>query len=586
MPLFPDSFIQELTERTDLVELVSGYVPLTLKSGSYWGCCPFHSEKTASFHVLPDRQIYHCFGCKKGGGAINFIMEIENLGFQDAVRFLAQRAGLTVPETGDATMQQSRQRLLELNRDAARFFHETLRAPEGAAGAEYFRRRGLTAATIRHFGLGVAPDAWDSLLKAMTAKGYTKQELLDAGLAVRSKNGGLYDRFRNRVIFPIIDLRGGVIAFGGRVLDSSLPKYINTPDTLLFNKKRNLFALNFARKSKQGRLILTEGYMDTVSLHQAGFDCAVAMLGTGCTEYHAQLMARYTKEVVISGDTDGPGLAAVQRAIGVLEKTGLSVRVLRLPEGKDPDEFIRSNGPAAFQRLLDRAENHIEYRLLQIRGRHDLTLDEDRVAFLQEAAELIASLPSPVEREIYSARAAEAASVSPAAVENEVARTRKRMAKAEQQRRQRRDLNPASVLQPKDRSLRYDNLRSARAEEGVLRLLAMDPHLLEEAAGLRGDQFSSPLLGRIYERMAADIRAGRPFLPDLLAEELSSEEMDHLTTLLQQPEQPENRSQALEDCIEIITTEACKRAAPEDPDLLLRMQQRYREKKSYGGERK
>ncbi|MBR2716690.1 MAG: DNA primase [Oscillospiraceae bacterium] len=584
MPLYPDSFLEELNARTDLVELVSAYVPLTLKSGSYWGCCPFHSEKTPSFHVLPDRQIYHCFGCKKGGGAINFIMEIEHLGFADAVQFLADRAGMTVPETGSEENRQRRERLLALNREAARFFHACLLSPEGAAGAAYFTRRELTAATIRRFGLGMAPDSWDSLIRAMGEKGYTKTELLDAGLAVKNANGRIYDRFRGRVIFPIIDLRGSVIAFGARVLDDSLPKYINTPDTLLFNKKRNLFALNFARKSKQGRLILTEGYMDVVSLHQAGFDCAVAMLGTGCTEQHAQLMARCTKEVVLSGDTDGPGLAAVQRAIGVLEKTGLTVRVLRIPGAKDPDEFIRKNGAAAFQRLLDQAENHIEYRLLQVRGRYDLSVDEEKVAYLQEAAELIASLPGPVEREVYGTRAAETASVSPQVMHNEIEQARRRLAKAERKRQQRQDLNPAAALQPRERSLRYENLRSARAEEGVLRLLFLDPTLLPEPERLRQEQFSSPLLGKVYGLVAERIRAGQSLSLDLLAGELTSEETDHLTDLLQQPEKRENGARALEDYIGIITEEAFKRTAPED-EVLRQLQQRYKEKKSYGGER-
>ena len=298
----PESFIDELVARSEITDVVTTYVRLTRKGSNYWGLCPFHNEKTPSFSVSQEKQIYHCFGCGKGGGVISFIMAIENLPFVEAVRLLAQRAGMEVPETGENEgYRRRKERLLTLNKEAARFFHETLEGPAGAAGAEYlFGKRGLSRGTVTRFGLGVAPDGWDNLIQAMTAKGFSKRELLDAGLAVDSKKGRIYDRFRNRVIFPIIDLRGEVIGFGGRVLDDSTPKYLNSPDTPVYNKSRNLFALNIARKSKQGRIILTEGYMDTISLHQAGFDCAVASLGTSLTQEHAQLLSRYTKEAIIA----------------------------------------------------------------------------------------------------------------------------------------------------------------------------------------------------------------------------------------------------------------------------------------------
>ena len=304
----PAHFIDELVARCDIADVVADYVPLTRKGGSLWGCCPFHSERTPSFHVVPERQMYKCFGCGKGGGVINFIMEIENLSYPDAIRFLAKRAGLEVPEDREenGAYRRRRERLLELNREAARFFHASLRGPEGRAGVEYlFGKRKLSKATVTRFGLGMAPEGWDNLITAMAAKGYEKSDLLDAGLVVRSKEGRVYDRFRNRVMFPIIDLRGDVIGFGGRVLDDSTPKYLNSPDTPVFNKGRNLFALNIAKKSRLGRIILTEGYMDTISLHQGGFDCAVASLGTALTPEHAQLLSRYTKEVVIAYDGDG-----------------------------------------------------------------------------------------------------------------------------------------------------------------------------------------------------------------------------------------------------------------------------------------
>ena len=405
----PAQFIDELMARCDIADVVADYVPLTRKGGSLWGCCPFHSERTPSFHVVPERQMYKCFGCGKGGGVINFIMEMENLSYPDAVRFLAKRAGLTVPEErGDGSFRKKRERLLALNKEAARYFHSVLRSPAGQPGMEYlFGKRRLSKATVTRFGLGMAPEGWDKLITAMAAKGYEKGELLEAGLVVRSKEGRVYDRFRNRVMFPIIDLRGDVIGFGGRVLDDSTPKYLNSPDTPVFNKGRNLFALNIAKKTRLGRIILTEGYMDTLSLHQAGFDCAVASLGTALTADHAQLLARYTKEVVIAYDGDGAGVSAAQRAIGLLEKTGMKVRVLRMKGAKDPDEFIGKYGPEAFAKLLDQSENHIEYRIDQVKGKYDLTDDAQRVEFLKEAVPILAQLPSPAEREGQKAAGAE-----------------------------------------------------------------------------------------------------------------------------------------------------------------------------------
>ena len=355
MPL-PERFLDELIARTDIVDLVSESVRLTKKGNSWWGCCPFHSEKTPSFHVVPDRQIYKCFGCGKGGGAINYVMELENLPFQDAVAVLARRAGMEVPSFGASPgARERREKILEMNRQAARAFHRRLYGSEGAEGLAYLRRRGLSQTTLTSFGLGFAPSQWDALIRELTGQGYDKRDLLDAGLAVNNKDGRIYDRFRNRVMFPIIDVRGNVIGFGGRVMDDSTPKYLNSPDTPVYNKSRNVFALNTAKNSKGGQVILTEGYMDTISLHQAGFTSAVASLGTALTEEHGQLLARYFKEAVIAYDGDGAGVAAAQRAIPLLEKAGLKVKVLRMQGAKDPDEFIKAYGREAFARLLEQS---------------------------------------------------------------------------------------------------------------------------------------------------------------------------------------------------------------------------------------
>ncbi len=587
MPL-PERFLDELLARTDIVDLVSESVRLTKKGNSYWGCCPFHSEKTPSFHVVPDRQMYKCFGCGKGGGAVNFVMELENLPFKDAVAVLAQRVGMQVPEFGSSPgARERRDKILTINRQAARAFHRWLHGPEGAEGLAYLQRRGLSKRTLTNFGLGFAPNGWDSLITELSAQGYDKRDLLDAGLAVSNKDGRIYDRFRNRVIFPIIDVRGNVIGFGGRVMDDSNPKYLNSPDTPVYNKSRNLFSLNIAKTSKAGRVILTEGYMDTISLHQAGFDSAVASLGTALTEEHGQLLSRYFKEAVIAYDGDGAGIKAAQRAIPILEKAGLKVKVLRVAGAKDPDEFIKAYGREAFARLLDQSENQVDYRLAQIQKKYNLTDDSQKVAFLQEAAQLVSTLRSAVEREIYGGHAAQTAGVSPDTMKLEVERALKARLRKAKKQQERRDLTPASQLQPRARSLRYENIRSARAEEGLLRLLMLDPGLAGKMAGITGMEFSSPLLGRAFDALIR--RAGEGLSTQLaaLAENFDREEMDHLAQVAARPESVANSERAIADYISLIRGEKLLREGGEQgDDLLLAVQKKYQQKKAYMEEKK
>ena len=578
----PDRFLDELIARIDIVDLVSESVRLTKKGRNYWGLCPFHSEKTTSFSVSADKQIYKCFGCGKGGGAINFVMELDNLPFRDAVALLAKRAGLEVPDSGSsAGAKERREKLLTINKQAARTFHRWLYAPEGADGLAYLQRRGLSRRTLTSFGLGFAPNRWDALIQELGQQGYDKRDLLDAGLAVSNQDGRIYDRFRNRVMFPIIDIRGEVIGFGGRVMDDSTPKYLNSPDTPVYNKSRNVFALNIAKKSKAGRVILTEGYMDTISLHQAGFDSAVASLGTALTPEHAQLLSRYFPEAIIAYDGDGAGVSATQRAIPLLERAGMKVRVLRVTGAKDPDEFIKQFGRDAFLRLLDQSENQVDYRLEQIRKKYDLSDDSQKVGFLQEAAQLLSSLPSAVEREIYGRHAAETAGVSPEAVAQEVKKAFQRRLRKEQKQQERRDLTPAIQLQPKSRGLRYENIRSARAEEGVLRLLLLDPSLHRELTQLRPEEFSSPLLGKAYALLLRRAEDGLSTQLSLLAGELTGEEMDHLTQVASSPESMANSRQSLADYIAVIRAEAIKRSGASGNDLLLAAQRSNLEKKAY-----
>ncbi|MCI8496921.1 MAG: DNA primase, partial [Clostridiales bacterium] len=385
MPL-PQEFIQELRARNDIESVISSYVNLRRRGRNLVGLCPFHNEKTPSFTVYPENGSFYCFGCGAGGDAINFIRKIENLDYIEAVRFLAARAGLQMPEdrASDETAA-IRTRVLEMNRAAGRFFYSVLYSPVGKQALDYLHRRGLSDATIRHFGLGFAPDSWDSLLKHMRQKGFTGEDLRVADLALKGRRESYYDKFRNRVIFPIIDLRGSVIGFGGRVMDDSKPKYLNTADTLVFKKSMNLFAMNFAKNAKAGCLILAEGYMDVISMHQAGFTHAAAKLGTALTMQQAKLLKRYTDEIIIAGDNDEAGQKAVARDIGMLRDAGLSIRVLTVPDGKDPDEYIRENGALKFKHLLDKTGNDIEYRLAKIRSKYSLSQPDGKVAFLKEA---------------------------------------------------------------------------------------------------------------------------------------------------------------------------------------------------------
>ncbi len=590
---FPQSFLDELVARSDIVDVVGSYVQLTRKGSNLFGLCPFHSEKTGSFSVSPDKQIYYCFGCKRGGGVINFIMEEENLSFPDAVRFLAKRAGMEVPEEdGDREAGRRRQRLLDLNRDAARFYYQMLQQPEGRAVQEYLDRRKIRKATAVNFGLGASLDSWDALILAMTKKGYTKSELLDAGLAVQNRNGGLYDKFRNRLMFPVIDVRGDVVAFGGRVLDKSEPKYMNSQETPVYSKRRVLYGLNLAKKSKRPNIILCEGNIDVVTLHQAGFDNAVASMGTALTVEQTRLLSRFTKELVLCYDNDNAGKIATDRALEILNNSEFSVKVLQLPRRRtedgelvkqDADDFIKFQGKDAFEALLSGSENGIEFRMAQVAGKYDLTNDEARVAYCGEISGLLAALDNPVEREIYTTRAAETAKITPEAMKLEVQRAFRRRAGRERRQELRRDLNPAAQLQPRERELRYDNIRSARAEEGILRLLIRDESLFPAEPPLKEEQFSSSLLGRAFVLLWQARAQGRTPSLSPLAGEFTREEMDHLTGICQQPESLSNGRQALADYIRIVQTEAEKRLGGGEADPLLAATEKYKDKKGTGG---
>ena len=587
---FPQSFLDELIARSDIVDVVGSYVTLQAKGGNYWACCPFHNEKTPSFSVAPDKQFYYCFGCHKGGGVINFVMEMENLSYGDAVRFLAKRANIPVPEDDRSGTERLRQRILALNRDAARYYYGVLQSPEGAAVQAYLDKRQIRRPIAMKFGMGDAPDSWDALLNAMTQKGYTKKELLDAGLIVQNKKGGFYDRFRNRLILPVIDVRGDVVGFGSRIIGGDGAKYVNTPETLAYSKRRVLYGLNLAKKTKRPNIILCEGNLDVVTLHQAGFDNAVASMGTALTVEQTRLLSRYTKELVLCYDNDSAGQMATKRALELLHNSEFTVKVLRLPtlivngesKKQDADDFIKNKGPAAFEALLSGSENGMDFRMAQIAAKYDLKDDQSRIAYAAEVSEELSGLSNAVEREVYTVRAAEAAGLTAEALRLETQRAFKRRIAKERKARERRELNPAITQQPDTRGMRYDNLRSAMAEEGVLRLLLLDDSLFSSVPPLQESDFSSPLLGRVFARLWQMRPCEQSRALAVLGGELTGEEMNHLTAILQKPESMPNAPQALADYIRIIREEKQRREGT-GQDLLALARDTYKEKKGYGG---
>ena len=579
---FPPAFLDELTARNPIEDVVGQYVSLKRSGSNLFGLCPFHGEKTASFSVAPDKGIYYCFGCHKGGSVINFQMEIEGLSYPDAVRALAKRAGMEVP---DDEQYQSRyrqqERLWALHKEAARYFHSQLYAPVGAEALNYAFGRGMPKSTLTRFGIGYAPDSWTGLTDALRKKGYTDQELRDSGLVtVSRKNGNLFDRFRDRLMFPIIDVRGNVIGFGGRIMndkDKSAAKYLNSPETLIFNKRKNLFALNLAKKSKLGYLILVEGYMDAIALHQYGFDCAVASLGTALTEDGAALLSKYTEQVVLIYDGDSAGQNATQRAIPILEKAGLQVKVLQMRDAKDPDEFLKKFGADRFKLLLEESSNRVEYQLNAILKKYDLRDDDQKVKYLQESAELICRLGSSVQREVYSGRVAEKAKISPDAMKMEVSRAYKRRTYQDKKKQEKIDLAPARKLQPKTRSFHYDNMKSARAEEIVLAQCLREPALFDQLRDLTADQFSCEPLGRAYGQLRKCHEEGMEVSTGVLSD-FTGDEMAHIAYILQSQQGPVNEQAAL-DCAGIIRKESQSKKVVTDEDFRA---QAERMKKSKG----
>lgn len=533
----PEEFLQELKSRSDIADVVSSYLNLRHSGRTLSGLCPFHSEKSPSFHVYPENGSFYCFGCGAGGDVITFVRRIENLDYMEAIRFLAQRAGISVPESeADQGLSRAKGRILEINREAARFYHYQLMQQEGTVGREYLLERGLTLQTIRRFGLGYALNSRFALVNHLSKKGYTPEELLQANVASRASTGRVVDRFFARVMFPIIDLRGNVIAFGGRSLGDGKPKYLNTSDTLVFHKSSGLFAMNFAKNHSKDGLILAEGYMDVIALHQAGFPNTIATLGTALTVEQSRLLARYTGEVFLCYDSDEAGQKASSRAIPLLRDAGLTVRVLNLSAGKDPDEFIRSHGeqgPARFRQLMESSGNDVEYRLQKLRGRFNLQTSDGKVAYLIGAAELLATLDSRMEQEIYAGRLAEEIGIERSSILMQVEKNTKKRKKEKDRKEFRAFQQQTAGIRDTVNPEKSRHLRAANAEEALIVYLFQHPDAVQALSELiPPEKFITSFNRRVYTVILGKIKDGKACGLTDLAADFSVEEISAIAKML------------------------------------------------------
>lgn len=553
-----DSFLQELKMKTDIEDVISTYVTLKRRGATLVGLCPFHNEKTPSFTVYPATQSFYCFGCGAGGDAITFLKKIENLDYLDAVKTLAQRAGLQMPQEGfDDSLSKRRRRILEMNREAARFYHSVLLSPEGKVGYDYYIGRALSAATINHFGLGFALNQWDALLKHMRAKGYQPAELVDAGLA-RKGQKGYYDNFRNRVMTPIIDVRGNVIAFGGRVLDDSKPKYINTGDTLVYKKTNELFALNFAKDSKEDALILCEGYMDVIAMHQAGFTNAVAGCGTALTTEQVRLISRYAKEVILTYDADEAGQKALQKAMTLFDQTDVKVRIPALVGGKDPDEIIRTYGRDKFKGMLEGASNETEFRLLALRRQYNLATTQGKIDFIGGALQILSTLP-PVEQDLYVSRLSEELGVErqnmKVQLQDLVARQGNRREKREFKRIVQENMRKTA----RETMATDASLRKLRAEDRLISLLLRYPDCSRLCKDFDPQWLTPGFAQRVFTLILQRLENGDGTELMDLRDRLTDDEMGRLSGIIARGGESADAKQEFSDCLQTIRAEQQKK---------------------------
>lgn len=554
MPSLSDSFLQELKLKTDIVDLVSSYVTLKKRGNTYVGLCPFHNEKTPSFTVYENTQSFYCFGCGAAGDCVGFTRKIDNLDYIDAVKSLAQRAGMQMPEDGyDDSLSKKRRTILEINRETARFYHSYMMSEEGKVGLQYFLDRGLSLKTIKHFGLGYAPNSWDSLIKHLKSLGYNLSDMLAAGV-VRRGEKGYYDYFRNRVMTPIIDVRGNIIAFGGRVLDDSKPKYINTSDTLVYKKTNEVFGLNFAKNSGKDSIILCEGYMDVIAMHQAGFDNAVAGCGTALTNEQVRLITRYAKNISLVYDNDEAGQKALSKAITMFSQVDASINIPTLSGGKDPDEIIKTQGRARFEAMLEGASNKIEFALTQARKKYNLVTTQGKSQFAAEAVKILYGA-SPVEQDLYLSRIAEELGIDKRSMQAQLDEYVRR--ESRKQNRQRY----SKILDENMRSVRresFDNSTSTaslKAQERLISLLMAYSEFVYLCDGFDDKKLSDGFYRKAYNAVVNRIRNNMSLDLIVFNEEFSSDEMSRFSRIVDQSPKSSDAKKELSDCLTTISRE-------------------------------
>lgn len=549
-------FLQELRFKTDIEDIISTYISLKKRGSTSIGLCPFHNEKTPSFTVYNDTQSFYCFGCGAGGDAVTFIKKIENLDYIDAVKLLAQRAGLQMPDEGfDDSLSKKRRRILEINRETAKFYNSYLMSEKGRAGLEYYINRGLKPNTIKRFGLGYAPDEWSALFSHLKNLGYKPSEMLDAGVVKLSQKGTYYDNFRNRVMTPIIDVRGNVIAFGGRVLDDSKPKYINTADTLVYKKTYEVFGLNLAKDSGKDCIILCEGYMDVIAMHQAGFTNAIAGCGTALTNEQVRLISRYAKEVILAYDADEAGQKALNKAIALFKQTDIKIKVPSLVGGKDPDEIIKKYGAEKFAGMLEGASNDIEFYLLELRRRYNLNSTQGKIDFLSEAVKVLVNT-SPIEQDLYLSRLSAELSVDKSSIKLQLDELVKKD-RLKKKRKESRAVIDNIIYEDRKLSMQANSsIKKLKAEYRAIALLLLYPACVRFCTGFDTSILSDGFVRKVFSLIVERINNQLDIDLINLSGFLTDSEMSSLSKLVAKNQLSNNSEKEFKDCLETIMAES------------------------------
>lgn len=569
----PQNFVEELKYRNKIDDVISSYVNLKRTGSNKTGLCPFHSEKTPSFTVFTNTETFHCFGCGAGGDVITFIMRAENLEYTAALEFLAKRAGMEMPVDNEHKSEMlKRSRVLEMNKDAAKFFNQMLYSPEAERARAYLEKRKLSSAAVKRFGLGYAPDSFDALRNYMKKLGYGDAELKEAFLCGKSeRTGKFFDYFRGRLIFPIIDNFSNVIAFGGRAINDEVkPKYLNTSDTPVFKKSRNLFALNFARSCADEYIILCEGYMDVIAVNMAGFSNAVATLGTALTSEQARIMAKYTKKVVISYDSDDAGQSAAKRAIPLLSEAGIEVSVLKMKDAKDPDEYIKKFGAAKFKLLIEGSRGKFDFLCDTVLKKYDISIPDEKVRAAHEICEIIAGFYSDVERSVYISKAAERLSIEEKSIRTDTERIRKKKIREEDGERMRKIISDTSGYTDNINRERVGNTRAAKAEETIIGLILLYPELFSKAVSeewaLCPEDFKTSFGRRVFE--ALEKLGGKADI-GVLAADFSVDEISRITDMQRKrAELTKNDESVLFDSIKALREEKNETSGDELADAM------------------